>query len=181
LALRELYCHELEVTLGNDAMCVSLSQQELNQVLVAIELRLVQIVRNRMKLSSHAREAFERVQFSWTTLDQHRQMYESSRKESSFSQTRMLAHCSVDGPTFHRSVKAFQSYHPAAVPAGGSAGTAQPRAYNFKLFLYDEPVPEPNLEEIAEHLRIDEDPLLRLVDLTALTLHLETFRRPQAA
>ncbi len=181
LALRELYCHELEVTLGNDAMCVSLSQEDLNQVLVAIEQRLLQIVRNRMKLPSHAREAFERVHFSWSTLDQHRQMYESTRKESRFSQTRMLAHCSVDGPTFHRSVKAFQSYHPAAAPAGGSAGTAPPRAYNFKLFLYDEPVPEPNLEEIAEHLRLDEDPLLRLVDLTELTLHLETFRRPQAA
>lgn len=181
MALRELYSHEIEVTLGTDGMCASLSQQALDRVLLEIEKRLVQIVRNRMKLPSYAREAFERVNFSWHTLDQHRQMYESTRKESKYSLIRMLAHCSVDGPTFDRSVKAFQSYLPALLPVGGSADKAPARAYNFKLFLYDEPVPEPNLEEIAERLRLDEDPLLRIVDLTGLTLYLENFRRPQAA
>lgn len=181
MALRELYCHELEAKLGSGGMCGCLSQEVLDLVLQAIEERLVQIVRNRMKLPSHAREAFERVQFSWTTLDQHRHMYELTREESRFSQTRMLAHCSVDGPTFIGSVEAFQSYHPAAAPTGGSAGTALPRAYNYKLFLYEEPVPDPNLAEIAKRVGLAQDPLLRLFDLTALTLHLETFRRPQVA
>lgn len=181
MALRELYCHELEVTLGSGGMCGCLSQDVLDLVLQAIEERLVQIARNRMKLPSHARAAFERVQFSWTTLDQHRQIYESTREESRFAQTRMLAHCSVDGPTFIGSVEAFQRYHPATAPTGGSAGTARQRAYNYKLFVYDEPVPEPNLAEIAKRVGLAQDPLLRMADLTELTLYLETFRRPQAA
>lgn len=181
MALRELYCHELDVTLGSGGMCGSLSQETLDQVLVAIEQRLVQVVRSRMKLPSHAREAFERVDFSWITLDKHRQMYESTRKESTFALTRMLAHCSVEGPTFVRSVEAFQNYHPAVAPAAGSDATSRPRAYNFKLFLYDEPLPEPNLAEIAKRVGLADDPLLRIVDLTELILYLETFRRPQAA
>lgn len=181
LALRELYYHELDVSRDIDGMCAPLSLESLDQILMAIEERLLQIVRNRMKLPAHAREAFERVHFSWNALDPHRRMYESARNEGKFAQTRMLAHCSVDGPTFLRSVKAFQSYNPQSAGVGGSGGTTSARAYNFRFFVYDEPVPEPNLEMIGEQLRLGDDPLLRIVDLTELTLYLEAFRRPQVA
>ena len=166
-ALRELYCHELGVTPGPGGMCPSLSHEDLNRVLVVIEQRLGQIVRNRMKLPADAREAFEQAHFSWSTLDQERQMYESTKMERFL--TRMLAHCSVDGPTYD-SVKAFNRYH-----------RALQREYNYKFFLYDKQFAEPNLPRIAEQLGLNDISLLRIVTLTELSLFLETFRRPQAA
>ena len=175
LALKELYCNGIDVQIKDDGICELLTDDELYRILVMLEERLVQIVRDRMKIPKNASDVFRRVDFSWDTLDKHRYMYESTKPDLGMAMLRFLSHCSVDGPTFYSSVKAFQEYTPNQ-PVGLAAQASAPQGFNLKLFLHDIPIPEPARNRIAQDLSLAADPLLRVLDLTELALYLERYR-----
>lgn len=172
----ELFSHRVEVVLGADGVVTPLGENLLDGLLVAMEGYLGALLRSQRSLADKVEETFRAAGFDWAILDDQRQLYTASKTDDHAALTRLLSHCSAVSPRFFAAVRALQEYGQEKIwPPGTPRGLGHDR-FNHRLFVYEPPLPRPELIRLARDHGFDQDPLLRLVDPGRLATFLDGFQ-----
>lgn len=168
-AARELKHHRIDVVTDPRGVVELLHEDQLAEMLVAVEGYLSDLLRSQQALAFKAEETFRDAGFDWATLDAQRFLYAGSKQENDWSSIRLLSHCSALPPSFLWAVQALRRYE---------AASADPHAstFNHRLFIYEPPLPAPTLRRLARDHEAYRDPILRLLDPSRLEAFLSRYQ-----
>ena len=169
----ELFSHRIEVDVDADGVVGRLGEDLLNGLLVAMESYLGALLRSQRSLADKVEETFKSAGFDWTILDGRRQLYTAAKPDEGAALTRLLSHCSAVSPRFFHAVRALQEYQQ---DDAGHAATRGINLFNNKLFVYEPPLPRPELSRLVRDHGFDQDPILRLIDPGRLAIFLNRFQ-----
>ncbi|MES9889889.1 MAG: toll/interleukin-1 receptor domain-containing protein [Candidatus Thiodiazotropha sp.] len=151
----ELVSHRITIDLSANDVVEPLTNSQLDDMLAAVEDYLSRLLRAQRSLAAKVEETFLGAMYNWQAVDAQRYLFACSKDDGFGGLTRMLSHCSVVSPRYYPAVRALQQFHTEA------AGT---NAFTYRLFLYEPPIPRPELVRLARDHRFDQDPHLRLLD-----------------
>lgn len=159
--------HRVSVGLDAAGVCEPLLEADLAGLLASMEEHLGRLLRMQRTLADKVRASFQQAGFDWRISDEHRHLFVGSRPDPVFAQLRMLAHCSAVSPRILPAVRALQGWQPV-----GDA----PGRFNYRLFVYEPPMPDPELERLVAAHQFDQDAQLRLFDTDQLAHFLARYR-----
>ncbi len=172
----ELFSHRVEVEVDADGVVGRLGEDLLNGLLVAMEGYLSALLRSQRSLADKVEDTFKSAGFDWTILDGRRQLYAATKPDEGASLTRLLSHCSAVSPRFFHAVRALQEYGQNDAEHASARPSRAINRFNHRLFVYEPPLPRPELIRLARDYGFDQDPILRLIDPGRLATFLNRFQ-----
>lgn len=163
----EMAPHRVSVRLDDAGVCELLAETDLNGILAAMEEHLGRLLRLQRTLADKVEASFREAGCDWQTYDSQRHLYLGSRPDLVFAWLRMLAHCSAVSPRIMPAVRAFQDWQPV---------DKAPASFNYRLFIYEPPMPDPELKRLVAAHQLDQDAQLRLFDTDQLAHFLARYQ-----
>jgi len=159
----ELFFHYLAVHLQGDGVVVPPGETALQEMLEAMEQYVSRLLRSQRSLAAKVEQTFLDAGFEWQVLDGRRHLYHG-QKDDHGDLTRFLSHCSAASPRNREAVAAFRRL---------TLPPPAPSEFNFRLFVYEPPLPQPELMRLRNDY--GPDPVLRLVDPGRLSTLLQRY------
>lgn len=158
-ATTELISHRITVELSADGIVEPLTDDQLDDMLAAVEDYLSRLLRHQRSLAANVEETFRSANFEWHPADIEHYLFVCAKEDDFGGPIRMLSYCSAVSPRYYLAVRALQNFKV------GAPGTNR---FNYRLFIYEPPLAQPELKRLARDHQFDQDSLLKLVDLGRL-------------